>query len=137
MSQQEHPTRHVEYPSLRSILHMSGDDLGSFANALERVALFAFGTHHLLPATARRDRLTLHKLVNLIRQLQLMDDLPLYELSFRCPQQLRSYHGSLCRSLPRAQHNGLPQEQLLLAEKAHDHLWRVHNVVTSLYDGLS
>lgn len=137
MGQYEQPIRLVEYPTLRTMLRMTGDDLGPLANALECVARFAFGNHHVLTVRCRRDRLTLYKLVNLVRQLQLVNDLPLYDLSFRCPEQLRRYHDSLCRSLPRAQENGLPPHQLVLAERAHHHLWQVHNVVTSLYDGLS
>lgn len=127
----------MEHPGLRSVLRTSGADLALFAEALTSVAYHAFGRHHLLTATCRHDRLTLHKLVNLIRQLELTNDAPLYELGFRCPEQLRRYHASLCRSLPRAQHNGLPAEQLKLAEQAHDQLSQVHTVVNSFYDGLS
>ena len=138
MAHEERSANPLEYPSLRSIVTLTAVDLDRFALALEHVSAHAFGRHHgLLPPEQRRDRLTLHKLINLLRQLQLAQDLSLYELGFRCPDQLRSYHDTMVRCLPKAKFNGLPDEQLAPAETAYGHLAQVHHVVTSLCSGLS
>lgn len=120
------------------MLDRSQIDLVQVANAFDRVNTFAYGHRHamLLP-TERRDRLTLYKLVNLVRYLDLLPNMDVHELGYRCPEQLRSYHHSLRVSIQRAYSRGIDRDTLHIAEQAHERLWQVQQAVTQFYDGLS
>lgn len=131
------PSRGVEYPGLRELLNASDDDLAAMAVALDHLAIHAYGTHNPLTAEARKDRLTLHKLANMVRQLHMVYDMPLYELCIQCPEQLLIYLRTLDRSLPLAHTNGLRSEHAAHVERVKVHLCGIHRAVTSLRGGLS
>ncbi|MBL8001167.1 MAG: hypothetical protein JNL05_04315 [Flavobacteriales bacterium] len=128
----------IAFPSLRELLHGCHADLSCMADAVERVSQAAFGTHPtLLLAHDRKCRRNLHKFANLLRQLALMPDVPVFELGHRCPEQLRAYHLSLRAGLAKAYAHGIEHESLVAAEEAHERLWHVEQAVTRFYDGLS
>ncbi|MBK8613533.1 MAG: hypothetical protein IPN85_08550 [Flavobacteriales bacterium] len=128
----------IRYPSLKDMLDRSQIDQEQVVKALDLVNQFAYGHRHamLLPSE-RHDRLTLYKLVNLVRFLDLLPDVAVYEVGYRCPEQLCSYHQSLKVSIQRAYRRGIDRASLRIAEQAHERLWQVQQAVTHFYDGLS
>ncbi len=128
----------IEFPGLREILERCGSDLPRMADAVERVSLSAFGSHPgLVLAHERKCRRNLLKFANLLRQLALMGDMPVFDLGHRCPEQLRAYHLSLRTGISMAHANGIDRDVLAVAEEAHERLWHVEQTVTRFYDGLS
>jgi len=120
------------------MLDRSDVSLEAVASALERVVEVAYGRHNtILESADRRHRLCIHKLVNQIRFLNLLSDYDVFELGYRCPEQLRSYHRSLGQAIHRAYVHKLDRETLILAEEAHERIWQIERAVTLFYDGLS
>jgi hypothetical protein len=128
----------IRCPSLRELLDRSEIELDQVAKALDLVNHFAYGHRHasLMPSE-RRNRLTLFKLVNLVRYLDLLPDVEVYDIGYRCPEQLRAYHCCLKVSIQRAYSRGIDRVSLRIAEQAHERLWQVQQAVTQFYDGLS
>lgn len=128
----------IHYPSLRTILSDKDESLDRHARALEHLTRKAFAMQHqLLTSEERRCRLDLWRLINLTRQLDLLDDLDAFTIGARCPEQLRSYDRSLKKAIRLAYRRGIETEALVLAEKAHERLWQVTIAVTQFYEGLS
>lgn len=128
----------IQHPTLKNILALSGANMDQLTEALRKVIQISYGLRHwaILPHE-RRHRATLLKLVNLMDQIAILDDLDVYELGYACPEQIRRYHRSLQETLPIAVHRGIDHRTLALAEEAHTRLWQVMNEVTLLFDGLS
>jgi hypothetical protein len=133
-----HIDQGMKYPTLNNILALSGADMEQLTGALRHMIQLCYGHRHwALTPYDRKNRATLYKLVNLMDQIVLLDDLDIYDLSFGCPTQLRRYHQSLKETLPIAVDRGIDRETLILVEEAHTRLWQVMNEVTLLFDGLS
>lgn len=128
----------MHYPKLSDLLSLSETDLTNVAEALRSLIRVTYGERHwALTAQDRVYRATLKKLVNLVDQLILLDDIDVYELGFNCPQQLRRYHTTLQATMPVGYQRGLEREHLRTLDEAHQRLWQVMNEVTFIYDGLS
>lgn len=128
----------MHYPKLSELLTHTETDLTKVGEALRALIRVAYGERHWALTTQERShRATLHKLVNLIDQLALLDDLDVYELGFNCPLQLRRYHTTLQATIPIAYQRGIDRSHLRTLDDAHQRLWQVMNEVTFIYDGLS
>lgn len=128
----------IFYPSLRTILTEKNETLVQHAQALEGLLQKAFGPEHmLLTRDDRRSRLDLWKLINLTRQLDLLEDVDTFTIGARCPEQLRRYDSCLKRAIRMAYRHGMDLEKLAMAEKTHERLWQIMIAVTQFYEGLS
>ena len=128
----------VDRPTLSVIIHRTATDLKTYREAVEQLIAVAFGHRHAaLSATQRRDRLTLYKLSNLIGRMELLTDVPVFDMGFRCPEQLRAYHNTLMRGRHLAHCYGTPVATMRVLDDLHETLWMIHNEVTAFYQGLS
>jgi hypothetical protein len=128
----------LAHPTMRVLLDRSSMELSGYREALAELVTKAYGNRQCLGSvTERRDRLALYKLSNLIGKLDLMADAPVFDIGYRCPEQIRSYHGCLTRSLPRAFQAGLTTVHLAALDDLHERVWQILNEVTAFYDGLS
>jgi hypothetical protein len=128
----------VDRPTLSVIVHRTATDLGTYRAAVEELISLVFGHRHtVLTPEQRRDRLTIYKLGNLIGRMELLTDVPVFDIGFRCPEQLRSYHAALMRNCRLAYHAGASGATLRVLDDLHETLWIIHNEVTAFYGGLS
>lgn len=128
----------VLYPNLKQLVQRSNRKLNDYSNALRRLLKVAYGERHLLLTTAqKKQRGTLQKLINLLDQLELMEEVNVFELSFRCPEQLNSYYECVQATIPLAREKGADLMTLTLARQAGDCLLEIHREVTYSADVLS
>lgn len=108
------------------------------AQTLERLITEVLGGHHmLLTAGQRRLRLDLWKLVNIMRQMSTMDDVDVFGLGFRCPEQLKRYDHCLETLIDMSRRRGVNDHAMASVLLMHAGLCQVCLVVTQFYEGLS
>lgn len=128
----------IIYPSLRMLLKEGDRTLEDHARAIEEVVYVVFGgRYHAMSPKQRRLRLELWKLVNLMRQLDILDDAPVYDLGFRCPEQLKSYERALSALIDGANREEVDAQALTLARRTHARLWQMCKVVRPFCVSLS
>ena len=108
------------------------------ARSLERLIGEVFGGHHsLLTPSQRRLRLDLWKLINLMRQMGTLDDVEVFQLGFRCPEQLKRYDHCVKTLIDMSERKGIDRKTQESALLMHAGLWQICLVVTQFYEGLS
>lgn len=128
----------IDYPSLRTLLHGGAECIETHARSIELLVHEVFGgNHHLLSVEQRWLRLDLWKFVNLLRQMDALEDVEVFELGFRCPEQVKSYERSLETLIEMAERRDLDPERMKSARLAHARVWHVRKAVTQFSEGLS
>lgn len=128
----------IDYPSMRSILNGDLESMEGHAQALEQLTTAVFGGNHcLLTAQERRIRLDLWKLSNLIRQMGTLDDVEVFQMGFRCPEQLKRYNKCVEILIELSKHRGMEGRKVDSALLIRSGLWQICLAVTQFYEGLS
>ena len=132
------PSHVLVHPTMRFLLDRSGMDLPLYREALRELIRRVYGQRQVCwTRSERHDRLALYKLSNLLGKLELLEDAPVFDLGYRCPEQLRTYHASLTKSRQLGYHAGLSQLHHEALDDLHERVWQILNEVTAFYDGLS
>jgi hypothetical protein len=128
----------IDYPTLRALLPAGAAGLEELAHILERAVLHTFGgPNRLLTAEKRRLRLDLWKLTSLMRQMATLEDVEIFELCFRCPEQMKRYDLAMQALLDLAQRQKLDEPTIDGIRLTLARLWQVRRGITPSVEGLS
>lgn len=120
------------------MLEGSRTRLIEYRAALTILIRHVFGDRHvLLSARDRHHRLELYKLSSLIARLELSGEDEVFDLGYRCPEQLARYHIILMESMRRGWATGMPPACWAVLDDLNERVWQVHNEVKAFYQGLS
>ncbi len=128
----------IGHPTLSAMLNGPLARLFEYREALQRLIRHVYGDGHvLLTPRDRRHRLELYKLGSLIARVELSGEEDVFELGYRCPEQLASYHTVLMETMRRGWTSGMPLCYWATLDDLSERIWQVHNEVKAFYQGLS
>jgi hypothetical protein len=128
----------IQYPMLADLLDRCNYSIGMYKAALHIIVGAVYGHDHgMLSARDRRIRLELYKLKSLLTRIELACEQDVFELGFRCPEQLNSYRAALSESMARVEKGTMARNELAVLDDLHERIWQVNNEVKAFYQGLS
>jgi hypothetical protein len=134
----DQPCRQLVYPTLKQLVERSGTSLKDYLDALRSLLHHAYGERHqILSAKQRSNRLRLQQLINVLDQFCLIENVQVFDLGFKCPEQLNAYKDCLNDTIPMARNSGADLLTLAYSREVSNFLLEIHTEVIRSYGALS
>lgn len=128
----------ISYPTLEEWALAYELDVTDALQALRECHYHAYGPRvGMLDRVRRRESLDLYRFIAVVDQLDLISAKDVLAFGHWCPAQIGRYCDALVQLIARAVQQGAPMGSVHTAERVHRLLSRIHEEVTTFYQGLS